>query len=88
MKPDIIKAFDASLAVGGGGFTMTYVVHYRCTRSYTGCSVIIVFFFPSVSSAVVLVFYLPGVCTHTDTEGKQRKARVQNILKSSEKHDI
>ena len=32
-----------------------------------------------------LVFYLPGVCTHTDTEGKQRKARVRNILKSSEK---
>ena len=28
---------------------------------------------------------LPGVCTHTDTEGKLRKARVRNILKSSEK---
>ena len=36
-------------------------------------------------SAAALVFYLPGVCTHTDTEGEQRKARVQNILKSSEK---
>ena len=32
--------------------------------------------------------YLPGVCTHTDTEGKQRKARVRNILKSSEKNTI
>ena len=39
----------------------------------------------SASSAAALVFYLPGVCTHTDTEGKQSKARVQNILKSSVK---
>ena len=31
------------------------------------------------------MFYLPGVCTHNDTEGKQRKARVRNILKKSEK---
>ena len=28
-------------------------------------------FLNSVSSAAALVFYLPGVCTHTDTEGKQ-----------------
>ena len=33
-----------------------------------------------------LVFNLPGVCTHTDIEGEQRKARVWNILKSSEKN--
>ena len=39
-------------------------------------------FLNSASSAAALVFYLPGVCTHTDTEGKQRKARVRNILKS------
>ena len=34
--------------------------------------------------------YLPGVCTHTDTEGrgKNRKTRVQNILKSLEKNTI
>jgi len=32
--------------------------------------------------------YLLGVCTHTDTEGKQRKARVRNISKSSEKNTI
>ena len=58
----------------------------------TGCSLNIVFFpynfvnfLNSASSAAALVFYLPGVCTHTDTEGKQRKARVQNILKSSGK---
>ena len=44
----------------------------------TGCSLKIVFFpenfvifVNSASSAVALVFYLPGVCTHTDTEGKQ-----------------
>ena len=42
-------------------------------------------FLNSVSSAAALVLYLPGVCTHTDTEGKQRKARVRNILKSSKK---
>ena len=28
-------------------------------------------FLNSVSSAAALVFYLPGVCTHTDTKGKQ-----------------
>ena len=45
----------------------------------------IVIFLNSASSAAALVFYLPGVCTHTDTEGKQRKARVWNILKPSER---
>ena len=28
-------------------------------------------FLNSASSAVALLFYLPGVCTHTDPEGKQ-----------------
>ena len=28
-------------------------------------------FLNSASSALALVFYLPGVCTHTDTKGKQ-----------------
>ena len=42
-------------------------------------------FLDSVSSAVAPVFYLPGVCTHTDTEGKQGKTRVRNIRKSLEK---
>ena len=28
-------------------------------------------FLNSASSAAALVFYLPGMCTHTDTEGKQ-----------------
>ena len=45
-----------------------------------------VFFLNSASSAAALVFYLPGVCTHTDTKGKKRRARVRNILKSSEKN--
>ena len=30
-----------------------------------------VIFLNSDSSTAALVFYLPGVCTHTDTEGKQ-----------------
>ena len=38
------------------------------------------------SSAAALVFYLSG--THTDTGVKQRRARVQKILKSSEKNTI
>ena len=33
------------------------------------------------------MFYLPGTCTHTDTE-KQRKTRVRNNLKSSKKNTI
>ena len=36
-------------------------------------------FLNSVSTATALVFYLPVVCKHTDTEGIQRKARVWNI---------
>ena len=32
-------------------------------------------------SAAVLVFDLP-LCTHTDTEGKPREARVRNILEN------
>ena len=42
-------------------------------------------FLNSASFAAALVFYQPGVCTHTDTEGKQRKAKVRNIFKKSEK---
>ena len=42
-------------------------------------------FLNSASSAAALVVYLPGVCTHTDTKEKQRKARVRNILKSLKK---
>ena len=58
---------------------------YRVFIKY--CVFILTFciFSNSASSAAALVFYLPCVCTHTDTEGEQRKARVWNILKSSEK---
>ena len=60
----------------------------------TGCSLNIVFFpfvifLNSASSAAALVFYLSGMCTHTDTEGKQRQGTVRNIFKNSEKkHNI
>ena len=48
-----------------------------------------VIFLNSASSAAMLVFYLPGVRTHTDNEGKQRKARVPNIFLKIEKiHNI
>ena len=47
-------------------------------RYGTGCSLNIVFFpnnfvifLNSASSAAELVFYLPALCTQTDTEGKQ-----------------
>ena len=46
-----------------------------------------VIFLNSASSAAP-VFYLPGVCTHTDTKGKQRKAKVRNILKFLVKNTI
>ena len=42
-------------------------------------------FLNSACSAAALVFYLPGVCTHTDIERKQSP---ENILKSSKKHNI
>ena len=42
----------------------------------------------SASSAEALVFYLPSVCTHTDAEGKQRKARVRKYFKIFGKNTI
>ena len=45
-------------------------------------------FFLNSGSAAALVFYLPVVCTHTDTEGKQSKAKVRNIFKNLEKNTI
>ena len=63
--------------------------------TYTGCLYTVIFpqnfviFLNSASSAALLVSYLPGGCTvYSDTDGKQRKAGVRNILKSSEKHNI
>ena len=50
----------------------------RCSLNIVFFPENVVIFFNSASSAAALVFYLPGVCTHTDTEGKQRKDRVRN----------
>ena len=55
---------------------------YRVFIKYCVFSLKIFNFLNSASSAAALVFYLPGVCTHTDTEGKQSP---ENILKSSKK---
>ena len=50
-------------------------IRYCKKKVSTGCSLNIVFFLKvlwflnSASSAEMLVFYLPGVCTHTDFKG-------------------
>ena len=63
-----------------------------CEKTHTGCSLKIVFFplnfvifLNSASSAAALVFYLPGVCTHTATEGKQSP---EYFSKFGKKHNI
>ena len=43
----------------------------------------VVIFLNSASSAAALVFYLPGVCTHTVTKGKQRKTRDRHIFEKN-----
>ena len=45
----------------------------------TECSLKIVIFLNSASSAAALVFYLP-LCTLTEADGKPREARVRNIF--------
>ena len=60
----------------------TYIVFYiQGVFKYCVFPQNFVIFLNSDSSAAALVFYLPCVCTHTDAEGKQRNARVRNILK-------
>ena len=56
----------------------------------TGCSLNIVFFSSNVviflnsaSSAAALVFYLPGVCTHTETEEKQSPEYLKEFGKNT-----
>ena len=44
---------------------------YRVLINYCVFPYNFVIFLNSASFAAALVFYLPGVCTHTDTEGKQ-----------------
>ena len=61
---------------------------YRVFIKYCVFSLKCCDFLNSASSVAALVFYLPSVCTHTDTERKQIKARVRNILESSKKHNI
>ena len=65
----------------------SYSLHftYRVFNKYCVFPLKFLNFMNSASSAAALVFYLLGVCTHTDTEGKQRKTRVRNLLK---KHNI
>ena len=61
------------------------LISYMVFIKYSVFSLEFCDFLNSASSGAALVFYLPGMCTHTDTEGKQRKVRVWNILKSLEK---
>ena len=61
---------------------------YRVFTNYCVFSLNFCDFLNSASSAAALVSYLPGVCTLTDTKGKQGKVRVRNILKSLEKNTI
>ena len=42
-------------------------------------------FLNSASSAAALVFYLPGVCTHNDTEGKREMPEPGIFLKIRKK---
>ena len=45
-----------------------------------------VIFLNSASYAAALVFYLPDVCTHTNTEGKQRSPEYFKTLEKN--HNI
>ena len=61
---------------------------YRVFIKYSAFPYFVIFL-NSASSAAALVFYLPVVRRHTDTERKkQRKARVRNSFKFSEKYTI
>ena len=55
-------------------------VTYRVFIKYCVFPENVVIFLNSASSVAALVFYLPGVCTHTDAESKQREARVRDII--------
>ena len=72
----IYKRIDRSLFLG-----LSYISFYKVFINYCVYSLKLCDFLNSASSAAALVFYLPCVCTHSDTERKQRKTRVRNILK-------
>ena len=68
---------------------------FRDEKPTTGCSLNIVFFpenvvifLDSASSAAALVFYLPGVCTHTDTERKQSPEYLKSLKKTQYLHPV
>ena len=96
----LLICYVLSTEGGGGQFAFQFCTQvrmanqmiltrkYRVFIKYCFFPYNVVIFLNSVSSAAALVFYLPGVCTHTDTEGKQRKANVRNILKSSENNTV
>ena len=75
------KHYNPAIAV----ISLELMLNYRVFIKYCVFSLKCYDFLNSASSVAALVFYLPSVCTHTDTGGKQRRARVQNISKSSEK---
>ena len=58
--PNIVHAFQTAERI-----------RYRVFIRYCVFTKNFVIFLNSASTAAALVFYLPGVCTHTDTEGKQ-----------------
>ena len=60
---------------------------YRVFIKYCVFPQNVVIFLISASSAAVLVFDLP-LCTHTDTEGKPREARVRNIFYNLQKNTL
>ena len=46
-------------------------LRYRVFMKYCVFSLKFLIYLNSASSGAALEFYLPGVCTHTDTKGKQ-----------------
>ena len=71
------------------------IMNIHTFRATTGCSLNVVFFpqnfvifLNSAKSAAALVFYLPGVCTHTDTKGIQERPESGIFLKNRKKNNI
>ena len=88
-QPISIYVFQRKMAAAEDSYRLPcFNPRYRVSIEYCVFSLKFCDFSELRGSAAALVFYLPGMCTHADTEGKQRKARVRNILKSSEKNTI
>ena len=56
------------------GQDIIYIIIYSVFINYCVFSLRFCDFFNNARSAAALVFYLPGVCTHTNTEVKQSPA--------------